>query len=121
MKTKVYHLTRHTAAFFQTKYCGVIVPLTFAPSAGVDNKSSLTTTDRFIQDAIENDPRYGTDFYLAETIDDGIEQEPPKKKPKKRFTNINDAVSYLEELGVDVSNGDIDEILQQNNVVVKSK
>lgn len=140
--TKVYQLRRRYAAYFETLYCGVSVPLVFNASLGNsgENRAELTTSDRFTQDAIEHDPRFGREFFLVETFGEPepepqpeeqapVEEQkkaPAKKttkkaaKASKEFANINDALYYLEEeLGADTEGKDIEALLKENNIVIK--
>ena len=137
--TKVYELLRRNAAYFETKFCGVVVPLSFTMGAGSDGESraEMVVTDRFTQDAIEHDPRFGKQFVLAATYGepDPVVEEPkePKAAPKKKaskvakadgkvFATLNDAIYYLEEeLGIDTDDKDINVLLKENNITVKEK
>ena len=146
MKTKVYELKRKKSAFFQTKYCGVVVdmPFTIGAGSGGEYRSELVVDDRFTQDAIEHDPRFGKEFFLASTFgeddpepeaepaEEEAEEKPVAKKKAakkstkkaaaeevKEFKTLNDAIYYLEEeKGIDTDVEDIDALLAANNIKV---
>lgn len=141
MQTKIYRLTNKRAAYFQTKYCGVLVPMSFVMGVGTDPdlRAEMVVTDKFTQDAIENDPRFGKLFFLAETYGEpdveeapvevekkgkkGIKKAAKAEEPKdgaKVFKSINDAVYYLEEeLGLDTTEDNLEQLMKDNNIVVE--
>lgn len=116
MVTKIYELTRKRSAYFETKYCGIIVKMPFVDgrgSAGTE-RAEFVTSDRFTQDAVENDPRFGKEFFLAgsfgeeEVAQPSAEEATPKKKNKKAVKTaedvetvltINDAYDYFASVG----------------------
>lgn len=122
MITKVYELTRLVSAYFTTKYMGIVVELPFNTGRGssYENRSQFVTSDKFVQDAIENDPRFNKDFCLVSESDDGnddvyakkatetssekTEQKAKKNTTKKNVvadvTSINDAYDFFADRGV---------------------
>lgn len=129
---KIYELIKQNAGRLVTNYCGVSVTLNFDGGNTVMGKNAeLVTNSRFIQDAIENDDRFGVTIKLgrkiAEADDNKVpaqvkeskeaaEAEAPKKKAQKKvqraevaqapqaeietvFSDVNDAVAFLEEKG----------------------
>jgi len=66
MKRKLYELSGLISGRFSTKYMGVPVNLTFETRG---NKGQLVTDSQFIQDAIENDPKFGVFIHLKEAWD----------------------------------------------------
>lgn len=140
---KVYEAVRQNAARLVTNYCGVCVELNFINGNLFRGKNAeLTTNDKFIQDAIEQDPRFGVSIRLAHTYDEPSDtmkdaakkDNPPKKlakaeKEKKRtveadtakdiegVTDINGVIAFFEEKGESVSSrDDIDALKEKYNV-----
>ena len=65
--TKVYELTSMADGLFYTVYCGFRLTLRFTCgfNASGRNKGQLVTSDRFKQDAIEKDERFGKTWRLV--------------------------------------------------------
>ena len=146
MVTKIYRLNKRYAAYFETKYCGVVVPMVFTLGMGSDpeQRAEFITTDRFTQDAVEHDPRFGKAFFLAETYGTPAAETPEekpteakavaKKSSKKKavkateiaseqkvFATMNDAIYYLEEeLGLETTDENLEALMAANNVIVKA-
>lgn len=146
--TKIYELRRKTAAYFETEFYGITVPMEFTMGTGNggEQRAEMIVTDKFTQDAVEADPRYGKEYVLSATYgDDGsmithqkedledipvVEEEPapePKKKARKpskkeegkTFSTLNDAVYYLEEeLGIETNDNNINELLKKHNITI---
>lgn len=138
MAIKIYELTRMKTAFFITKYLEHTVELPFTSGRGNGNecRAEYVTGNKFIQDAIEHDARFGHDFVLTNTyktaeeiakeeedarkaeelanaVVEPIEEEKPKKKAKKSNSNevlevrtLNDAFDYFANLGIAVDSKD---------------
>lgn len=117
MVTKVYQLRFKRRAVFYTTYFGVGITLDFMHSTSDDDHGQLATSDKFVQDAIEHDVRFGSEFFLLDTLgkddvpeEDNVEttstnnKKPKKNAPKKvvvsDVTNINDAYDYFAAHGV---------------------
>ena len=125
---------------------GVTVNLSFE-NGNISSKRNarLTTENRFVQDAIEAMPSFGTRVVLAHAMEKSVaipveveeEERSPRarrqasrgavaKKPKseneptavEEVKNINDAASYFMEKGEAVeSKEQLDELMQKHNVV----
>lgn len=83
MAVKVYELQRGMdAGIIYTTYCGVSVKVEFKNGNHLNGiHASVSTNSKFVQDAIEQDHRYGTLFKLARVIDNtptATEEEPAK-------------------------------------------
>ncbi len=65
-----------TTAKFETVYRGVRVTLNFKAGFGINGAKvgQLITSNEFVQDAVENDPRFGTVFHLKREYQDDQEQ-----------------------------------------------
>ena len=132
MIRKIYNLENGmTWGRLSTKFCGVTINMEFKGGSKTPKvKASLETGSKFVQDAIENDPRFGTLFTLAhtygeeeqkpaeETVEEVVEEAPKAKKAvksKKEKTlmdieevkSVNDVERFFEERGEEVS-GDED-------------
>lgn len=77
--TKLYELIGMTSGRFATTYCGIRVLLKFDQgfSSNGLQVGQLITNNKFIQDAIENDARFGKRWRLKQVF------ERPKEEPKK--------------------------------------
>lgn len=115
MITKVYQLKYKRRASFYTTYCGIGINLDFMHNVTDDDRAQLIVTNKFVQDAIEHDSRFGTEFILVDTYGEEepkpeaptsttSEKKPTKRAPKKVIvsdvTNINDAYDYFAAHGV---------------------
>lgn len=125
---------------------GVTINLSFE-NGNISSKRNarLTTENRFVQDAIEAMPSFGTRVVLAHAMEKSVaipveveeEERSPRarrqasrgavaKKPKseneptavEEVKNINDAASYFMEKGEAVeSKEQLEELMQKHNVV----
>ena len=143
---KVYEMKGMNACKMSIEYKGVTINLSFE-NGNISSKRNarLTTENRFVQDAIEAMPSFGTRVVLAHAMEKSVaipveveeEERSPRarrqasrgavaKKPKseneptavEEVKNINDAASYFMEKGVTVeSKEQLDELMQKYNVV----
>lgn len=133
MTTKIYELIGMDACLMKTVYCGVKVNMEFKSGNHLNGKHAvLITKNPFVQDAIENDERFGSVFKLAATYNqsdvknvDAAAQEPKssrearkmkiaKERSEKKVANgykdilkvknMNDAIEYFTSLGEIVEN-----------------
>lgn len=77
--TKLYELIGMSSGRFETKYYGIRLTLKFEQgfsSTGIQ-VGQLITNDKFLQDAIEHDVRYGRRWRLKQVF------ERPKEEPKQ--------------------------------------
>lgn len=126
---------------------GVTINLSFE-NGNISSKrnAKLTTENRFVQDAIEAMPIFGTRIVLTHTMDatpvKPVEVEEDELSPKARrrmsraeravkksaapsdgnvvesVKNVNDAVSYFEERGILVESKEhLTEVMEKHNVV----
>ncbi len=128
MIRKIYNLENGmTWGRLSTKFCGVTINMEFKGGSKTPKvKASLETGSKFVQDAIENDPRFGTLFTLAHTYgeeeqkpaEEVVEEAPKAKKAAKTkkekalmgiedVKSVNDVERFFEERGEEVS-GDED-------------
>jgi len=124
------------SAVLSTRYCGETIDFEFKNGISSLNgqRATFTTNDRFVQDAIERDPRFGSMFVLSQVIKDEEEvakeaaaleapvetqSDQPKKSRKKKddgttqvpeVVTINDAYDYFAAKGIVI---DDDEQLEQ--------
>lgn len=92
MITKIYKLTGMDACLMKTVYCGVKVNMEFKSGNHLNGKHAvLITKNPFVQDAIENDERFGTVFKLAasyecnedKTTADTLQEPKSSREAKK--------------------------------------
>lgn len=123
---KIYRLKSMDACKLQTTYCGIKVVLEFKDTMIKSKKeATLSTSNTFIQDAIEHDHRYGKVFLLMASYDDTpkvevkeeVEERPSRRRRDtiKRRTqeeiesqvnamSVNDAIAFFENKGEQVEN-----------------
>lgn len=134
------------ACKMRIEHKGVTINLSFE-NGNISSKRNarLTTENRFVQEAIEAMPSFGTRVVLAHAMEKSVampveveeEERSPRarrqasrgavaKKPKyeneptavEEVKNINDAASYFMEKGVTVeSKEQLEELMQKYNVV----
>lgn len=121
------------ACLMKTVYCGVKVNMEFKSGNHLNGKHAvLITKNPFVQDAIENDERFGSVFRLAATYNqsdaknvDAVVQEPKSSREARKMKiakeraekeaangykdiskvkNMNDAIEYFTSLGEVVEN-----------------
>jgi hypothetical protein len=137
---KIYEVKGRDRCVMSTVYMGVRVNLEFKGGDTLARKDgSLSTTNPFVQAAIEAMPSFGTLVRLVSTNE--IQESKPAEAPvenarvkkataKKKMVdgkesfvvyevkNINDAVSYFEGLGVLVESKEhLKEVMEKHNVV----
>ncbi len=99
MKTKLYELRKMTTARLETVYKGVTITLNFRAGFGTNGVKvgQLITSNEFVQDAIESDPRYESMFSLKRTYEDKedtpvdnyeLKQVPERKQQQKTNAQI---------------------------------
>jgi hypothetical protein len=143
---KVYEMKGMNACKMSIEHKGVTINLSFE-NGNISSKRNarLTTENRFVQDAIEAMPSFGTRVVLAHAMEKSVaipveveeEERSPRarrqasrgavaKKPKseneptvvEEVKNINDAASYFMEKGEAVeSKEQLEELMQKHNVV----
>ena len=102
---KVYELSRYDALTVRVIYFGQTLMIPFKGGDGYRNRARFTTTDMFVQDALEHDARYGKLFTLVKKYDDtpsstakaAVEKTKPRRVP--RVKTVNDALLYFTQLG----------------------
>ena len=124
-----------------TTYLGVKVNLEFKGGDMMSHKDGfVSTTNPFVQAAIEHMPSFGSKIVLKARYpmqeevkevkaEEEIVEKPRKAAPKKKSVgdnsipvytvkNMNDAVSYFEGRGVVVESAEqLEELMQKHNVV----
>jgi hypothetical protein len=120
---KVYELTRFDAMTLRVPYLGQTVMANFKGGDRIRSRAKLVTSDRFIQDALEHDPRYGVLFTCVKKYEDTPAQvakaAADKAKPRKitKVKTINDALLYFTQLGASVTGeNDLKDLMEQYNV-----
>ena len=140
---KIYRLKSMDACKLQTNYCGVKVALEFKDTMIKSKKeATLSTSNPFVQDAIEHDARYGKVIVLMAAYDDSpkqevvqeVEEERPARRRKesiKRRTqeeietsqkkmSVNDAIAFFESNGEKVENEDnLAELAEKHGIVIE--
>jgi hypothetical protein len=146
---KVYEMKGMNACKMSTEYRGVNIKLSFENgNVSSGRNARLTTDNRFVQDAIEALPIFGTKVVLAHSVEKTVVQpivaeEEEERSPRMRrqvargtvvkkakeasengstivdeVRNINDAASYFMEKGVTVESKEQLEELMQKHNVV---
>jgi hypothetical protein len=143
---KVYEMKGMNACKMSIEHKGVTINLSFE-NGNISSKRNarLTTENRFVQEAIEAMPSFGTRVVLAHAMEKSVampveaeeEERSPRarrqasrgavaKKPKseneptvvEEVKNLNDAASYFMEKGEAVeSKEQLEELMQKYNVV----
>lgn len=105
----------------RTVYCGTRVSMEFKGGNFVNGKNALLRTGNpFVQDAIENDARFGTSIRLVSSIEEkDAPGAPVTRKGKERqvkevktVKNVNDAIDYFSKMGYKVESDDMLEELK---------
>lgn len=107
----------------RTIYCGTRVSMEFKGGNFINGKNALLRTNNpFVQDAIENDCRFGTSIRLVSTLkDDNVSGvsvmrnsrgREKQVKEVKTVKNVNDAIDYFAKMGYKVENDDMLEELK---------
>lgn len=133
MTTKIYELIGMDACLMKTVYCGVKVNMEFKSGNHLNGKHAvLISKNPFVQDAIENDERFGSVFKLAATynqsdvknVDDAVQEPKSSREARKmkiakeraekeaangykdilKVKDMNDAIEYFTSLGEIVEN-----------------
>ena len=130
MSLKVYEMIGRDACKIRTVYCGVPINMEFKGGSFANKRNaSLSTSNKFVQDAIESDPRFGTLIRL--THEDGQKvtakpsataqaKSPRVTRPSSKKTasvesvrNVNDAIDYFASKGEKVTGEDMIEALKE--------
>lgn len=100
--TKVYELTSLADGLFYTVYCGFRLTLRFTCgfNASGRNKGQLVTSDRFKQDAIEKDERFGKTWRLAKVFEQKEEKKAEPVVETKGTENLNNGESVTQNKGL---------------------
>lgn len=127
---KVYEAIRLNSARLITQYLNVSIELNFINGNTLQGKNAeLITNNKFIQDAIEHDSRYGVTIRLKRTYQEELDSEEKTKTKKQKkqnvdgskviseVKNINDAISYFISKGEMVADdSDIEKLKEKYHV-----
>ncbi len=120
---KVYEMTRFDAMTIRLHYCGQTILANFKGGVSAKVRARLTTSDRFVQDALEADPRYGTLYRMLRSYEDfscyKAANAEVDSKPKKiaKVKSINDALRFFTEMGASVTGeADLSTLMARYNV-----
>lgn len=101
---KEYSLPGYSGAVLRFNYLGNSINVEFKSTGCKAGTSRFITGNPYIQDAIENDPRYGSGVLLTASYADASCTTPvPRVRNIKKITSvksINDALRYLSSHGV---------------------
>lgn len=124
--TKIYEIQGKDRCQIIVYYCGTKITAEFKKVAGGTQRSQLVTADRFIQDALEHDTRYGLLYRCVRSFD---EQEVVKaaevreelsNSPAKVINtvkNLNDALVWFAKKGeTPMTDEDVKQLMQRYNV-----
>ena len=114
MITKTYELVGKDNCMLRTIYCGTRVSMEFKGGNFINGKNALLrTSNPFVQDAIENDCRFGTSIRLVSTLkDDDVSGVSVMRNSRGREKQVNDAIDYFAKMGYKVENDDMLEELK---------
>lgn len=131
MSIKTYEIAGKDECRLRTVFCGVPVNMEFKGGDYANRKNArLRTGNPFVQDAIENDPRFGSVIRLT-CVDGGrleiqkngakagrqAQDSPGKAKEVKTVKSVNDAIGYFAKLGETVdSEVQIEVLMDKHNV-----
>ena len=100
----------------RTIYCGTRVSMEFKGGNFINGKNALLrTSNPFVQDAIENDCRFGTlkdDNVSGVSVMRNSRGREKQVKEVKTVKNVNDAIDYFAKMGYKVENDDMLEELK---------
>lgn len=128
MITKIYELVGKDNCMLRTVYCGTRVSMEFKGGNFINGKNALLrTSNPFVQDAIENDCRFGVSIRLVSVLEDDDEPGTSVKrnskgrgkqmKEVKNVKNVNDAIDYFSKMGYKVEGDDmLEELKEKLNV-----
>lgn len=137
---KIYEAVKQNSARLCTTWCGTLLELNFINGNQLLGRNAeLTTSNKFVQDAIEHDRRFGTAIRLKRVFKESSDMAQPSanagkpaeskrgmKKPAdagsgaeavESVKNANDAISYFLGRG-EPADGDLDigELKKKYNV-----
>lgn len=118
---KVYELTRFDGMQIKLNWCGQTVTAEFK-GGGVRNRAKILTSNLFVQDALEHDPRFGSLFVLTQSFEDKetkaeAEVEEKKKRKITRVKSVNDAMRWLAENGYNpTGDEDLESLMEKAGV-----
>jgi hypothetical protein len=120
---KVYEMARFDAMTIRLNYCGQTILANFKGGVNAKVRARLTTSDRFVQDALEADPRYGTLYRMLRSYKDApcynVRNVEVDNKPKKitKVKDINGALRFFTEMGASVTGeSDLKALMEKYNV-----
>lgn len=100
--TKIYELAGKDRCQIFTVYCGIRVNVEFRGVVGGTGRSQYKTSDRFVQDALEHDFRFGSLYKLIHSFDETKVEEVKKAAEEaeepRRLKNINSVKSLNDAL-----------------------
>lgn len=124
--TKIYEIKGKDRCQINVNYCGVKIVAEFKQVSGGLRRSQLKTTDRFVQDALEHDPRFGSLYTCVQSFDDEeltreqIVEEEHRSAPAKRVytvKTVNDAISYFSKKGeLPTDDKSVKALMEQYNI-----
>lgn len=116
-------MARFDAMTIRLNYCGQTILATFKGGVNAKVRARLTTSDRFVQDALEADPRYGTLYRMLRSYEDfpcyNAANAEVDTKPKKitKVKDINGALRFFTEMGASVTGeSDLKALMEKYNV-----
>jgi len=120
---KVYELARYDAMTLRVNYLGQTIFATFKGGDQTRKRARLTTADKFVQDALENDPRCGKLFNKVKQYEGTnsalVKEAVDKAKPKRvtKVKTVNEALLYFTQLGASVTGeSDLETLMEQYNI-----
>lgn len=119
---KVYELTRFDGMQIVVTWQGVNVHVEFK-GGDSRHRAKFTTNNLFVQDAIENDPRFGKLFLLKEKYNDTpkakakAKEKENAKKQVTRVKSVNDAMRWFAENGFNpTGESDLSDLMEKAGV-----
>lgn len=117
---KVYECTRFDGMQITLNYLGNKIHVEFK-GGDVRHRAKFLTSNLFIQDALENDVRFGKLYVCTQKYNDTPKAKAAaEEKSKKKVTRVkttNDALRWLTENGfAPTGEGDIDDLMDKAGV-----
>lgn len=117
-KKKIYELVSMDACRITTVYCGIKIHAEFRNGNYMNRrKATLITTNPFVQDALEKDPRFGKSYKLAATyeIEEGKTEPVNDRKPTKGSNKGGKKISEQKTENKEIK--DIESVKNMNDVI----
>lgn len=124
--TKIYEIQGKDRCRINLNYCGVKLIVDFKQVAGGQSRSRIVARDRFVQDALEHDVRYGSLYTCVQSFEENeltkeerVQEEHATSRAKKVTTvkSLNDALVWFSKKGeTPTSDEEVRQLMTKYNV-----